>query len=118
MKTTTVSKTELLEKLNANRVKHIQDYKDARAKWEEAVIKRLAAVGREARNDDFSRVQYPISDLPKPEHFTESYDTAIEQLKWEQNDSVVLEDDEFANYVQDNWTWRNRFIANTSSYLG
>jgi len=117
MNTTTVEVLRLRETLESNRKKHWTEYRAARALWEEKVVARLREVLGESLEGNFDSVQMPISDLPKPESFIKSYDTALKRLDWEVESHVDLDETEFANYVLDDWSWRNRWVANTSSYL-
>lgn len=116
MKTTKVKKDSLLAQLQTNREKHKTEFEAARKTWEAKVIERLRAVHDRACDDNFDDVEFPLRELPKPENFLKSYDLAISRLEWEEDEVVELDEREFANYVQDNWEWRDRFVANTAFY--
>ena len=68
MKTTTVSTSELLEKLQENRVKHITEYKKARKTWLKKAIKELRKVANKAEKSKSlnSKSFMPLAELPKP----------------------------------------------------
>lgn len=116
MRSTRVSKQELLDKLNENRAKHKEEFESARQTWEKKVVHRYEQVRDRALHGDFEVVEDPLAKLPKPQNFIQSYDMAIEQLDWETKDEVELDEKEFANYVLDKWDWQHRFAASTSIY--
>jgi len=117
MKTTKVNKDNLLLTLHENRKKHSKDYREARTVWEAKVKDRIAFVLKEVNGGIFKHAKSPLQHLPEPENFLDSYDTAIERLNWEEDATVELDETEFQQYVQNNWSWNHRFVANTSSYL-
>lgn len=118
MKPTTVSTDELLEKLKANREKHIAEYKSARKIWLKQAIKELRKVADRAEktktlnNKSFS----PLRSLPKPVSYAHSYDVMIARLEAEVNDQVELDERDFNAYWLDNWDWSGAFVGTTSLY--
>ena len=120
MKTTTVSTSELLEKLQENRVKHITEYKKARKTWLKKAIKELRKVADKAEKTKSlnSKSFMPLAELPKPVSYAKSYDIMIARLNAEVNDQVELDDREFQSYWMDQWDWSGQFVGTTSLYNG
>jgi hypothetical protein len=114
-RTVRVKRVELLEKLTANRAKHVADFKTAMAEWVRQCESALERAYGEAREGFI--IQNPLIDLPKPESFTSSYDEAIGMMEMEVRDEVEITAQEFQAWVQDNWSWRGRFMANSGTYL-
>jgi hypothetical protein len=114
MQEITVSKHDLVAKLQANRDEHRSMFIKAQERYRDAMIVELDRALHEARQG------HPIKRafaLPVPEDHTEEFDTAIEMLQWEQADEVLLSDRDFRRFVQNRWEWAASFAANTQSYL-
>ena len=61
------------------------------------------------------RIDVSIS-LPQPEDYTDDYDRVLEMLNYEVNGVVEFDQHEFAQYVQDDWGWKNRFLDTSMMY--
>ena len=114
MNTITVDKAKLMQTLVENRAKHRDTYFKAievyRAKAIEIFEEQLEALKAGKLPERSLR-------LPLPEEHTADYDRAVEMLHWHEGDTVELTEREFAQYVQDDWGWRQTFTANTTSYV-
>lgn len=115
MKTNKVDKEELLAKLRENREKHKETFKKADKEWRKKATKALRKAA-EAAPDKIDA--YPLNKLPAPESYLGSYDQVIARLEMEVEDTVELDENEFAYFVLDNWHWRGQFAANTRQYVG
>ncbi len=120
MKPTTVSTSELLEKLQENRAKHVSEYKKARKAWLKKAIKELRRVADRAEKEKKLNNQSfnPLMKLPKPVSYARSYDVMIARLNAEVNDQVELDERDFNAYWLDNWEWSGAFVGTTSLYNG
>jgi arginine utilization protein RocB len=120
VKPTTVRTSDLLDKLQENRAKHVKEYKKARKTWLKKAIKELRKVANQAEktkrlnNQSFS----PLQRLPKPVSYAHSYDVMIARLEAEVNDQVELDERDFNAYWLDNWEWSGAFVGTTSLYNG
>lgn len=114
MKSITVSKTKLLDTLQKNRDQHQAIYNEANAKFREAAVRELENRLFAARGT--GKISLYIN-LSEPEDHTDSFDTAIAMVKWEQSDSIELTEQDFNRYVQNKWEWERSFAANTMSYI-
>lgn len=114
MRTITVNKAELIEKIKENRDRHREQFLVAqeryREKWIEILDKRLADARADKKIDQYIR-------LPEPEDHTRDYDTALAMLEWELGEEIELGHDDFQRYVENRWEWAHSFAANTQSYL-
>lgn len=115
MQTITVNKQDLADKLVANRDQHAREYAEALEKRREQVIEALAKRRREVMKG--GKIDL-VFNFPEPQSFVESYDTAINMLKWEQGETVDLTQDDFERYVENRWEWQRIFAASTQSYNG
>jgi len=94
---TKVDKAKLIAKIKENKENHIVEYDKAIIAYKEEALKQLRA--------QIERVEEGALDakldLITPINNAESYDKIIEMFEWEVEDQVVLEQDEFNEYVQD-----------------
>lgn len=121
MKSVKVNKQELRSKLTDNLDKHVREYEEASKGYAEAVVEAARAVETIAsKGADHSRIKAKAMELwqlPEPESHEEDYLRAIEMLEWEVEEEIELTQQEFQQYVQDNWGWKRDFLATTSNYL-
>ena len=113
MKTITVNKKDLLDKLRENRDGHRATYEEAVEAYRAKAIEVFEQNIREVREGKPVR-QY--LELPVPEDHTSDYERVIAMLEWDEGEKVELTESEFRQYVQDNWGWAQSFMANTMSY--
>jgi hypothetical protein len=114
MQEITVSKADLIAKLQSNRDAHRSMFLKAQEVYREKMIAELDRALHEARQGDQIRRAF---SLPVPEDHTDEFDTAIEMLQWETADEVLLSPSDFMRYIQNRWQWAASFAANTGSYL-
>lgn len=113
MKTIKVSKAELLSHLRTNRENHIVEYNDALVQYRLALQEAFKDALKQAKNNE--DVEHRVN-VVRPQNYTKAYDEAITMLEWDVEDSVELDQHEFKQYVQDEWGWKNEFLATTRIY--
>lgn len=113
MNTVVVKRDELLEKVTENRNNHRAIFEEAQTKYREFVIGELDSMLADAKAG--RKVRRSVS-LPEPEDHTRDYDRVIMMLKMSVDDEIELMNQEFENYVMDNWGWNASFAANTMRY--
>lgn len=123
MKKVTVRVAELIEKIAANRSKHIAEYKEACADYKqdaleevEKAVSRLRDAIEGLQDGEMMRLAGVSFSLPYPENHEEDYDQAITMLQMSVDDQIEIEAEEFAQYAMDRWDWRGRFDAIRMSY--
>jgi len=108
-----VLKSELLAKLRENRDAHRATFAEAMDGYKEKVQTwledRLAAAKR-------GRVPDMIFALPHPIDQTKDYNRAIAMLEMSVEDTIELEEDDFKQYVQDEWSWSRQTSITNSMY--
>ena len=113
MKSVHVNKAELLARIEANRREHRGLFLKALVGWQKEAIRVLNEAYEKALINKLDNVQVY---LPRPDDHTDEYDRAIEMLKMETSDIVEITADDFAHFVQDDWDWKDRFLATSSVY--
>lgn len=116
MKITHVSRDKLKDKLVENRATHEAEFREATAEWRKKVYKRYKKLLGQIEAEDFTNVQNPLMELPKPQHYLSEYDTAIARLEVEEEEIVELDEQEFEAFWLDKWNWSRGFQAGTSLY--
>lgn len=114
MKTIKVSKAKLINIITANRQKHREQFDLAFEGYRKECIRIME------QNLDLlksgKRVQVSFLERAPQDH-TEDYDRVIQMLEMSVDEHVEIEQQEFSNYVQDDWDWRRSWSASNSKYL-
>lgn len=109
----TVKKEELLKALETNREVHTREYADAIAGYHEAVLAELGKMYADAKEGKEYRKHV---NLAEPENHTKDYDRVIRMLQMCVPETVQITEVDFTQYVLDEWNWKGRFLATSSSY--
>jgi hypothetical protein len=109
----TVKKDELLTEIKKNRDAHRDLFIEAQKGYRDDVIKELDAMLSDARAGKSIR---RAVQLVEPQDHTKDYDRVIKMLEMCTEEKVFISDSEFAQYVQDDWGWKQQFVASTSNY--
>lgn len=124
MRTIKTTKSELLSKIMANRVKHIADYKEAVADYKVLVMERAQKVtaeilkeANEIHDGEMKQLSaVTFHDLQPPKNHTKSYDQVIMMLEMSIETELEVRSDEFACYVMDDWEWKDDFVNTNRFY--
>lgn len=121
-----VDRQELLSKLQANLKTHRELFAESCRGYEDTKVSRLRAlqaatntavsnnteVNRKAVHEAYNA----FSQLQRPVDHSESYELAIEIMKWEKKDNVDLSINDFQCYVRDKWNWKEQFRNSVLNY--
>lgn len=113
----TIKRSDLIEKVRANREVHALTVEQAEANYLKA---RFEETKEWALLLKAGEAPPSCSKIAKPESHLDGYDELIAQLEWETRDEIELSAYDFARYVLDKWEWRERFvgqIASSAAYL-
>lgn len=111
---TTVSRTEMLKTLRTNRDKHAEIVKEAQVGYLTAAAKaveKCRAALAEGKVVSLSKFALAV-----PIDYRSAYDTVITMLEWSTDDTITLAADEFRQFVQDQWDWKDGFLASNAAY--
>lgn len=109
----TVKKQDLLKALNGNLEVHAREFRDALTGYHKAVTDELAKMLADAREGKEYR---KVVNLSEPEDHTKDYERVIRMLEMSVQDEVRITEQEFSQYVLDEWGWKGRFIATSIAY--
>ena len=113
MRTVMVRKDELVGVLKKNRQQHGEVFEKAYGKFMQAVELELEHRLRRIRR---GKVVDLAIRLPEPRNMEDSYDRALQMLSMETRDEIELSEQEFQQFVQDDWTWKREFTTTASRY--
>lgn len=102
-----------MQTLVVNRKNHRAMFEAAVAGYRDAVIMELDKMLLDAKKG--RRIRREVQ-LNEPIDQTAEYDKIIRQLEMEVRDEVELSDEEFNNYVMDNWRWKGAVMALAGTY--
>ncbi len=108
-----VQKSQLLEKLKENRKNHRKVFEEALEGYRKEVISVLEQKLEDARHG--KRVTHYI-ELAEPMDQTKDYNRAIQMLEMSIDNTMEITQSEFAQYVMDDWAWKDQFLTCNSAY--
>lgn len=135
-----VSKANLLDTIRSNMTAHVREYEEAMVGCRTEEVRLLLEVSSKALDLREALISGPVDSgdtdgeevkaaraawekalhafnfLDRPTSHAKDYEVSISMLEWSTEDIVVLDDDEFRNYVLDQWTWKDRFTASVANY--
>jgi hypothetical protein len=138
---TEVNRENLLEKLKANRLKHIKDYEEAMAGYKSVLLSKIESAFAEAKQDiedKYNRVKAKVAsftdadiamqrdaivlvdsiavEMKVPRSYAAEYDAAIDMVSWDVNETLKLTNAEFTCFVRDEWDWKGSFDSVSMFY--
>ena len=112
--TITVNKSELLAALKENRAKHGATYEKAKAGYIRVTMKQIE--GYLTRLADGELLERAFIPAPPDDH-TADYDVAIDMMVWNTDDKIELDQQQFRQYVKDDWGWKDSWMVSNTQYL-
>lgn len=109
-----VAKLDLIQILMKNRATHrtvfLAAWEGYRKEAERLLAKRLAAIKAGRMPKKVEVILYA------PQDHTPDYDRVIKIMEMYVGDTVILTEQDFAQYVQDDWAWKRAWLKMSSSY--
>ncbi len=109
-----VKKAELIAVLKSNRDNHRQEFEKALDGWKILAIQTLEERLTDARKGVHKAV---FINLPMPEDHTRDYDRRIRMYEMDVEDTVEMDEHEFAQYVEDDWGWKQGWTTSNATYM-
>lgn len=108
-----VKKDDLLAVIKTNREKHLEEFNSASKIFIQDAIEKLTQMLAQAQSK--GKIIQSLG-LAEPQSYVSSYDTAIKMLEMSTDDIIELSHQEFMQYVEDSWGWKQSFTMTTSAY--
>ncbi len=109
----TVNKSALLEKMKDNRAKHRQVFLDSLEGYRKAAIAELETQVKNLQNGRTPVIRFTLS---RPVDHTREYDRVIGMLEMDKGSEFSLDEQTYAQYVDDDWHWKRQWLRMSSSY--
>lgn len=108
-----IERDTLVEILKKNREAHRGIFEEALEGYREHAVKWL-----NERLDDikYGRIPKLYFHGAVPEDHTKDYDRVIRMFEMTAETQIRLEEREYSQYVEDNWSWDERFLNSTAGY--
>jgi len=116
MRSITVDKKTLLEKLEANRAKHADKHARAMERYQEKVTEWFQTNLNRITAGEFREIQRSCP-WPVPQDHTDDYQRVIDMLAWDLGNTYELTEQDYECYVNDGWGWAREFAATNSAYM-
>ena len=108
-----IKKDELLKILHENCKEHRETVTEALEGYKNTMIVYLEGMIESVKSG--RQVEHHIS-LVQPMDQTTEYKRTILMIEMTQDDVIELSAEEFANFVQDDWSWSHQFLASNARY--
>ena len=115
MQKVTVKKETLLKALKENKTKHLSGFEKSMNQYQKRLVKILSAKLEEAKKPG-KKVNLNFNLYPPSDHSGE-YESVIKMLEMGEETTVELSQNEFQQYVLDEWNGHN-FYSNSYRDLG
>mgnify|MGYP001557586933 CR=1 FL=1 len=107
-----VTTKDVLDHLHENRENHVNEYKDALVGYRKDLIK---ALKKELKKVEAGK-DYQAVYMQAPENHEDDYDRSIQMLQMSQDAELELTEDEFRQYIMDEWSWSGRTAMSNAVY--
>ena len=114
MRTVKVNKAELAKILEGNRAKHKDEYKDAFEGYVKTAIEKLEENLAKFKDGEITKLRW--NEQP-PTSNVKDYDRVIQMLEMSVDAEIELTSEEFQNFVQDDWHWKESWRLSNSKYM-
>ena len=111
----TVKKETLLAALKKNRDGHRKVFLKAQEGFRRLCIEHLDKMLASAKA---GKAFATSIGLIAPQDHTKEYDVNIQMLEMSEDKKLVISEEQFRHFVQDDWDWRNDFLINSAQYTG
>jgi hypothetical protein len=119
VKTIRIQKAKLVEILQQNSAKHAAAFVEAAEAWRTAQRDKLhVAIAVLNSHEQAASFNFHAWHLPKPETHLEDYGRALRKLELSADDVIELTDEEYRQFVEDEWAWKRAFDHLVGTYAG
>lgn len=113
MKAIPVKKATLMTTIQKNRDRHREVFESALEGYQQESIRILREQMDRAEKGLRQNLQvYLIC----PEDHTKDYDRVLGMLSMSIDDTIELTEQDYSQYIEDNWMWKQQWVGSNSSY--
>jgi hypothetical protein len=110
---TVISKEKLMSIVKDNRDKHRKVFLEAIEGYRKEAINLLEKMIEKLKK---GKTVNQYINLPVPEDHTPEYDRVIKMIELDTRGEITLGEEEFAQYVMDDWRWKREWVGTVSNY--
>ena len=114
MEKITVDKNDLLTRVKTNRDKHREIFLEALEGYRQHSLSTLEAKVKDIKDGKTPKIYISID---RPVDHTRDYDRIIAMLEMHKGSEFDLEEDDFAQYALDDWSWKRQWALSNSGYV-
>ena len=113
MKKIIVKKTVLTDVIKKNMDTHLKEYEETKILYLQKLKVTLITMV-----DEIGRGKIPVThiDIPQPTSHVGDYKTILDMLAMDISETIELDQDEYRNFVEDDWGWKHSFDMTNSFY--
>ena len=113
----TVNQKVLLGFVTTNMEKHQREYHEARAGYADKLNTELSQILTDLQlgKDVYDRLR-KVALMPKPRSYAAEYQRVVRMLELHTGETVSLSEEQYQNYVEDDWRWSGDFMSGTAPY--
>jgi hypothetical protein len=119
-----MKKAALLAQIKDNKVNHLKTLKKAMKAWRKQVTEAcegldVTCTEGNATEADICDELDVLSELRRevPRNMSNTYDNAIAMVEAHSGATIELVEEDFQQLVQDNWSWKQNWESNVSTYV-
>jgi hypothetical protein len=113
MKSLRFDKLFIIQRLRENRKKHEEIYAEAVVGYQKKAITMLEERLEKVKANPLEHTSVPLS---VPQNHLKEYDRTILMVDQCLDVELELDEQEYSQYIQDNWTWTRTFLSSNSGY--
>jgi hypothetical protein len=108
-----IKKADLLKVIQKNREAHRRIFLEAVEGYKAEALRMLEERVRMIKSGKVVNITVV---LPVPEDHTQDYDRVIKMIEMDTSKTIELQEDEFAQYVMDDWQWKRQWATTNALY--
>ena len=113
MKSLRFDKLFIIQRLRENRKKHEEIFNESVIGYQKKAIEMLAERLEKVRANPLEHTSVPLS---VPTNHLKEYDRTILMVDQCLDVELELDEQEYSQYIQDNWAWSRSFLVGNSGY--
>ena len=125
---TVIGRPKLIAIVTAAREAHQKELLKARTNWKKSILKEIGDIVTRAESFDPEKGRFskgkrifptdrPLLLDPPPKDMTSEYDRVLRMLKLDVREEIELDEREYRQYVENDWSWRQEWPLSNSKYL-
>jgi len=115
MDTVRVLRLQVLETVRNNLEEHIKVYNEAIAGyWAEVELRLQQLLSKRSSGEEIDLSC--LTKLSKPQLHKAEYERVIKMMEMSVDDIIEMTATEFAQYIQDDWSWQRQWLLSNSTY--